>query len=50
MPYKMIYIWEAVFIQETVTVGKPAVTVNKFDCLLVICCCCCFSNSEQLES
>ena len=27
-----IYIWKAVFIQETVTVGKPAVTVDRFDC------------------
>ena len=32
MPNAMIYIWKAVLVQETVTVGKPAVTVNRFDC------------------
>ena len=32
MPNAMIHIWKAVFVQEMVTVSKPAVTVNRFDC------------------
>ena len=36
MPKDIIHIRKAVFVQETVTVGKPAVTVNRFDCQLTL--------------